>query len=291
MRVWPDAVEAVADLIQAFTGAGVSLQPAITSFGPDEGYETDPEAPVLIKGYVPGVLPAARRRALRRAVVHAGLASALAAPLRYASLREEDWAETWKAFYAVDRLGRVVVRPAWLPYDPSPGDAVVSLDPGVAFGTGQHPTTRMCLLLLQDYLAANDRVIDVGTGSGILAIAAVQLGASACLAFDTEELAVKAARANVDLNGLAARIRVEPGSIEVAAGEPPFDLCLANINAATITALAPALHRCLRPGGVLVASGIIEAYLAGCEAALIEAGFAIEKRLTDGDWRALAARR
>jgi ribosomal protein L11 methyltransferase len=291
LRVRPAASEAVADFLQAVTGAGVTIEPAITAFGPDEGYDLDLEAPLTLKAYAGGRLDGTARRRLRRALDRAGLSEGLVGRLRFRPVQEEDWSETWKEFYEIDRVGRVVIRPAWRPYAAAADEVVVSLDPGMAFGTGQHPTTRMCLDLLQRLSGPGDRVIDVGTGSGILAIAAIGLGARHCLAFDTEELAVKAAGDNLRLNGLSEQISLAHGSIEVAAAAPPFDLALANINAAAIVALAPALSRCLKPAGWLVASGIIAERLAECEAALTAAGFRVEQRRADGDWRALAARR
>jgi ribosomal protein L11 methyltransferase len=291
LRARPGAVEALASLLQDRLGSGVTIEPPIRAFGPDEGYEIDESAPVLLKGYVEGPIPAAERRALRRAIENAGLADALASPIRYAVVRQEDWAEAWKEHYRVERLGRVVIRPAWRGLEPRPDDVVVSLDPGMAFGTGQHPTTRMCLLLLQELTETPTRVVDVGTGSGILAIAALGLGARECFGFDTEELAVKAARENVALNQMTGRIRIEHGGVEVMAGLRPFDLAFANITAGTIMAIASVLHDSLALGGRLIASGIIGERQAVCEAALTEAGFRIDKRLEEGDWRALLATR
>jgi ribosomal protein L11 methyltransferase len=291
LRARPDAVEALASFLQDRLGSGVTIEPPIRAFGPDEGYEIDESAPVLLKGYVEGSFPGTERRALRRSIESAGLAEALAAPVRYAVVRQEDWAETWKEHYQVERLGRIVIRPAWRGFEPLPGDVVVSLDPGMAFGTGQHPTTRMCLLLLQELTGVSERVVDVGTGSGILAIAAIGLGARECFGFDTEELAVKAARENVALNEMTERIRIEHGGVEVMAGLPPFDLAFANITAGTIMTIAQTLYDSLVPGGRLIASGIIGERQAVCEAALTDAGFRIDRRLEEGDWRALTATR
>jgi len=184
----------------------------------------------------------------------------------------------------------VVVRPTWREYEPGQGETVVSLDPGMAFGTGQHPTTRMCLAALQELLRHGDLVLDLGTGSGILAIAAAALGAGRCLALDRDEQAVKAATANVALNAAEALVEVRRGSIEAVGGER-YDLVVANINAATVSDLAGDLWLALRPGGTLVAGGIISEQEGRCAAALTSAGLGVDRTLAEGEWRTLVARR
>ncbi len=331
LRVRPAAVEDVATLLQDFSGAGVAIEPPIEALGPDEGYVLDERAPHLLRAYHYGAVSKGRRVALRRRLRERELAAAVVSRLAWRTLREEDWAEAWKAHYDIERLGRVVIRPAWRAYEPQPGDVVVSLDPGMAFGSGQHATTRMCVEAMQRAAgnaqpgaqqATRDRqrgaqeatgsaqhghrqpssgdaaaferrvdVLDLGCGSGILAIAAVALGARRCLAVDIEEQAVAAAVANAALNGLEERISVRLGSLDAVAGDETFDLVLANINAATVIALAAGVYARTRLGGVVVASGIIADRAPACEQALLDAGFAIEDRLADGDWRAIVARR
>jgi ribosomal protein L11 methyltransferase len=161
----------------------------------------------------------------------------------------------------------------------------------MAFGTGQHPTTRMCLQALQELLRPGDEVLDLGTGSGVLALAAAALGARSVLAVDTEEQAVAAARGNVALNQAQGRVEVLAGSIDAAGDGRKFDLVLANINAATVSSLAAQITRALKPAGILVAGGIIAEREAGCVAALAAAGRRVNRRLQDGDWRTLIARK
>lgn len=290
LRVQPAATEAIAELLQQFTGSGVSIEPPIEALGPDEGYVLDEDAPVLIRGYVYGVVPAGRRSGLRRRLQRAGLLGQIGGRIGWRTIREEDWAEAWKAHYQVQRVGRLVIRPAWRDYEPREAEVVVALDPGMAFGTGQHPTTRMCLELLQEALRGGDRVLDLGSGSGILALAALLLGARAAVAVDIEDQAVAATTANAALNRLQERISVRQGSLNVVAREGPFDLVLANINAATLIALAAGLHRALVPGGCLIASGIIAARAAECLEAFRATGLRLERALEDGDWRAYALR-
>jgi ribosomal protein L11 methyltransferase len=291
LRVQPGHAEAVAEFLQEATGAGVTIEPAIEALGPDEGYTLDYEAPVVLKAYIDGEAPAATRRALRRRLRRRGLTNAVQGRIVWRTIREEDWAETWKEHYDIERVGRVIIRPAWREYTATAGEVVVSLDPGMAFGTGQHATTRMCLLALQELAQPDDRVLDLGTGSGILALAAIALGVQAKVyAADTEEQAVQAATANAALNDASDRIEVAHGSLDTMSAHAPFDLILANINGATITALASDLATALKSGGVLVAAGIIDEREAQCLAALRAAGLVIEGRLAEGDWRGFICR-
>ena len=294
LRARPDAVEAVAELLQELTGNGVTIEPAIEALGPDEGYRLDAAAPSTLRAYARGSVSAtALRFAVEDALREAGLGAA-ATSLSWRLIKEEDWAEAWKAHYDVERVGRIVVRPVWREYEPQPGEVVVVLDPGMAFGTGQHATTRMCLQALQlqatSHKLQGGNVLDLGCGSGVLAIAAVALGARRVLAVDVEEQAVAATRSNAALNGMQGRVEARLGSIEAVAGEGPFDLVLANINAATLSALAHYLARSLKPDAALVAGGIIAEREEGCRAALEAAGLRVERTLSEGDWRMLVLR-
>src|SRR5262249_26962705 len=187
-------------------------------------------------------------------------------------------------------------------------EVIVELDPGMAFGTGLHPTTRNCLLALEDTLHHGDRVLDVGTGSGILAIAALKLGAASVLALDVSSVVVEAGQANATTNGVQGRMKTQLATLEGAAGEPFFplprdvtvltseqlgtyDLVLANIIARVIGQLAPALVRATRPGGTLIASGIIEERRGEAEAPPWGAGARVAAGLGGGGWGALGGRR
>lgn len=175
-------------------------------------------------------------------------------------VRNEDWAEGWKQHFGAVRIGpRLVVKPTWEEFAPEPGDVVVNLDPGMAFGTGTHGTTRLCLEALAalfEERSAPKRVLDVGTGSGILAIAAAALGARRVLACDIEEEACRTAAENARLNGLAERIEVTGQPLEALEGA--FDVVLANILAEENVRLADELVGRLAPGGTLVLSGILQ---------------------------------
>ncbi|HEX5368544.1 MAG TPA: 50S ribosomal protein L11 methyltransferase [Dehalococcoidia bacterium] len=306
LRVAPEACEATADLLQELTGNGVTIEPPIEALGPDEGYVLDEVAPMRLLAYVYGPVSGSRRATIRRQIVAAGLGEAIAGRLGWQMIREEDWAEAWKEHYDIERVGRLVVRPAWREYTAAPGEIVVSLDPGMAFGTGQHPTTRMCMAALQEegHQAPGNsqrgsrkeqggpgRVLDLGSGSGILAIAAIAMGAEWVLAIDTEEQAVEASISNAALNGMQDRITVRGGSIEAVAGDGPFDCILANINAAAVSSLAQAMADEMKPGAWLSAGGVIAEKEAGARAAIEAAGLGIERVMQDGDWRTFVARK
>jgi ribosomal protein L11 methyltransferase len=289
LRVRPEFAEAVSDLLGELTGAGVAIEPAIATLGPDEGYTLDPVAPPLLKAYLYGPVTRGRRSHLSRRIRGSSPAGAITGLLRWYEIREEDWAESWKQYYEIQHVGRVVVRPAWLEYKALPGEVVVALDPGMAFGTGQHPTTRMCLAAMQEIDLTDSRVLDLGAGSGVLGLAAVALGAKYCLAVDIEEQAVTAAIANTKLNLAQDRVEVRHGSIDAAFGASAFDAVFANINAAAISSLAREIADVMKPGGTLLAGGIIEERLAQPREALAKAGFQTEKVLAEGDWRTIVA--
>lgn len=200
-------------------------------------------------------------------------------------ISEEDWAESWKAHYEPVVVGRVVVKPSWLglPNDVPRDAVIVELDPQMAFGTGTHPTTKLALLALQEVLQMGDRVADVGTGTGILAIAAALLGAQVVYATDNDPVAVMAAQQNAARNGVAALVRVEQR--EYLAGVPgDLDVIVANISPRAIIELGePAAER-LRTGGHFICSGVTEASEGEVRTALAAAGFVETARQVNDQW-------
>jgi len=304
-------VEAAAEVLRRHCPGGVSIEEPILPADGEDSYALDPGRPAAVRAYLPrhGDLPQ-RRRALWRELGALGLAPALRTRWR----REEEWAEAWKRFFGIERVGRrLVVCPTWIDYAPRAEEVVIRLDPGMAFGTGQHPTTRLCLEALESRLRPGQEVpgraptqtrvagprlgaprwvLDVGTGSGILAIAAALLGATRVIALDIDPVAVGVARENVALNGVEGRVQVVEGSLGAAgplpgADAPRFDVVLANVSSVGISEMAPALARALAPGGTLIASGIGDASVGVCRGALEKAGLSVLDQAHRDGWCAL----
>ena len=286
-------VEAVEGCLDDITPDGMAIEEPYVPLGPDEGVRLEPWRPTIFKIYlhVDELLEEQRRS------ITARLATLpFDVETRERTIREEDWAQSWKEFFQVERVGRrLVIRPTWRDYTPQPDDLVLDLDPGMAFGTGQHATTRLCLRLLEDFVKPGVEALDLGCGSGILSLAAAKLGCARVLALDILPVAVEATRANAEANGVAATVEAELGSLGEAwpsvSTVPAFDLIVANINASIIAQLAPAIAAGLRPGGVFLGSGIIEERIDEPLLALAAAGLRIEDILAEGDWRATVARR
>jgi ribosomal protein L11 methyltransferase len=296
-----EAVEAVSEILTRFAPGGTSVEPGFGLTNEGLGAVVDPTKPAIVRAYLPGLDPDGVRQAIARATTALGHLQAFGlrpiGELQTSLVRETDWAEAWKSHFPVLRVGRrMVIRPTWRRHRRQPGDVVLSLDPGMAFGTGLHPTTRLCLAALETLAdegrvaggpAGSARVLDVGCGSGILAIAAGKLGARDLLGVDTDPIAVESTLANACLNGLTRRIRVRQGSVPT--GEPPFDLVLANLIASLLVQLAPDLRAELAPGGRILASGIFRDREADVVAAFGAAGLTMGRRWAEEDWVALEA--
>ena len=294
-----EAVEAVSEILSRVAPGGTSVEPAFELIDEGLGARVDPTRPAVVRAYVPARDLAAAEAAAARAD---GALDRLRAfdlrpigPLVTRVVDEADWAEAWKAHFPVLHVGRrIVVRPTWRRHRAAPGEVVIALDPGMAFGTGLHPTTRLCLAGLEAFSdaagpggLAGARVLDVGCGSGILAIAALRLGAADVLGIDIDPIAIEATVANADRNGLRGALRARIGSLP--SGEPPVDLVLANLIASLLVRLAGELAAALRPGGSLLASGIFIDREAEVALALAWAGLRVDRRWAEGDWVALLA--
>jgi ribosomal protein L11 methyltransferase len=205
------------------------------------------------------------------------------------SLKEEDWATAWKAYFKPARIGkRFLIKPTWEQVDPLPDDIILELDPGMAFGTGTHPTTTLCLKALENIVKPGQKVFDLGTGSGILAIAAAKLGAEV-EAVDLDSVAVRVAQENVDLNHVSESVRVLRGDLgTVLSGQA--EVVIANIIADIILMLLADLKRILSPEGEFLASGIIEHRACDVEEGMKKAGLEILERVEDSGWILLRAR-
>ncbi|MCR4441340.1 MAG: 50S ribosomal protein L11 methyltransferase [Peptococcaceae bacterium] len=269
VKTGAEAVEAVADAFFRLGAGGVVIEEpevirAMTESGCWDDYEFPEErlnrSYSLVTGYLPvnGGLPA-KLEELRESL--AEIARRLGKEpyeINIATVREEDWASSWKAFFKPVKLGsRLVVRPTWEEYAPSGEEIVVDIDPGMAFGTGSHITTILCARLLEKYTYPAMRVIDVGTGTGILAICAARLGAGEVVALDCDQTAVDTAAENVKKNRMEDVVKVEKCDL-LSGLRTKADLVVANIIADVIVRLLPQVRTRLRPGGVFIASGITD---------------------------------
>lgn len=207
-------------------------------------------------------------------------------------VKDEDWEESWKKYYHTFKVGRrLVIKPSWEEYQPADGEKIIEIDPGMAFGTGIHASTRFCLRFIDQYIKGQERVVDAGCGSGILSIAAAHLGAARVFAMDIDDLAARIARENVNLNGFDHIIEVRSGDIGEELASLTADVILANITAEVVVDLIPAAAAALREGGWFFGSGIVEGRWPGVQKQLEKCGFRIEQVLTDVDWIGVAARR
>ena len=310
----PEAVEAVSEILARVAPGGVSVEPGFTLVDEGLGAAVDPAAPATVRAYLPAGDAAAARRAtgeVDRALGHLqafGLREI--GELRTQVVHESDWAMAWKRHVGVLRIGHgIVIRPTWRRHRRLPGDVVIAMDPGMAFGTGLHPTTRLCLAGIERWAdegllrggrpgvadgppglpPAPARLLDVGCGSGVLAITAGLLGAGLLVGIDTDPIAVEATLANARRNRVARRLRAWRGSLPSGAG--PFDLVAANLIASVLVRLAPDLAAELRPGGRLLASGIFVDREPDVRAAFASAGLRVLRRDAEGDWVALEAQR
>jgi ribosomal protein L11 methyltransferase len=282
-----EAAEAISEIFNRYGegGAVVEEQPGVAL-----------RSPMVLKTYLPEDADLEQRRLqLEEALWHLRQIYPFPEP-QFCTLAERDWANAWKERYCIQHVGdHLIVRPSWLDYTPKPWEIVVTLDPGLAFGTGLHPTTRLCLIELKKRLHPSMRVLDLGTGSGILAVFAAKLGAGSVLALDTDSTAVDVARANIALNGVEAQVQAMVGSLreegDGASQKLVYDMIMVNILAQVIKELAPNLTMALAPGGLLIASGIIDDQIESTESVLEVEGVKIVDRHRQGDWVALVGKK
>ena len=273
IQVPPEYVEPVSYLFERY-GLGLSVEPTGDNL-------------VLLRTYLPNT----SKRRMARIEVGVNLVKSIEpmGELQVKEIEEADWESAWKAHFSLLNVGRrLVIKPSWIEYEPRPDDVVIELDPGMAFGTGYHPSTRMCLEALEDLIRPGMRVLDLGTGSGILTIAAAKLGASSIVALDVDPIAIKVARKNLRDCGLTTEAQLAKGGLpHRLAHDSWFDLVMANITLRVIQDAAPYIWRSLRPGGTLLTSGIIEDQRADLEESLESAGFSHLETYIVQDWVAL----
>ena len=311
--------ERASDVLRAVTRGDTWIETPFSQADLESDAVLSTNGASFVRGYVDhaadgGVAVAERARA---ALATAGIV----VEVTHGRVAEADWAEAWKEHFHVERFGeRIVVVPSWREFTPGPADIVLTLDPGMAFGTGQHETTRMCLEALERRVTDGARVLDVGCGSGILSIAAAKLGARQVVALDIDPNCVRITRENASANGVAEIVYAVEGSLgadgdsdrhvdtearraaDASAGDdarsaPPaprgplagFDIVVANIIARVIIELAAPIVAALAPGGRLIASGIIAAREDELATALRAAGLRVESSRTMGEWRCIEA--
>lgn len=283
VKVGAETAEAVAEVFSRYAyhrGVVIEAGPGSWSAGP-----------VVVRAYlaVDDELGHKQRR-VEEALWHLGQIQPIPDPA-FRIVAEAEWADLWKKQLKVLRIGQhIVIRPSWLEYAPQSRDVVVQLDPGMAFGTGLHPTTQLCLLALEEHLRPGMTVLDLGTGSGILAIAAAKLGAERVMAVDSDPQAVDIARDNVAINNVGGMVRVAHGSLTGIT--ECYDLVMVNIVARVIEDLVrEGLVTRLRPGGKMVTAGIVADQEPAVAAALNQGGFILAGRRQENDWVSLLAKR
>ena len=281
-------VEPLTSLFLKYGHAGVAVEEP-GGFNPDEGESPPDSGHVRVMTYLP-VGPTTRSR---EGSIDVGVRlMAQLGPVSKLHSREVDeaeWQYTWREHFHTLHVGsRTVIVPTWRSYTPSPGDVVIELDPGMAFGTGHHPTTTMCLAALEELVSRGCSVLDLGCGSGILSIAAAKLGASEVLGLDIDPTAVETAAANVKQNGVDAVVTVYEGTLPYASLKPGgYDVVVANISSTVIGDLAVNLAQAVNPGGTFVASGLLDQSRGPVVERLEEAGLSLSRAEVDGDWVAL----
>lgn len=290
-----EAADLVANiLIEEGCGGAAVTGPSVRASGPYELSDHLPSnGPTVLTAYLPvddrleGKLQSIRDRvrALPKTEVDIGPGEINVKPVD-----EADWASAWKSFFKAVEIGRLLIKPSWEDVGTKPEQVIVEIDPGMAFGTGNHPTTQLCMLALEKYIEGGERVLDVGTGSGVLAIAAAKLGASEIHSTENDPVAVDAAVENVRRNGVCDRVKVElsesPSSVKGR-----FDLVVANITANVILGMAEDIANAAKPGGLLITSGLIESRSDEIAGQLTELGFELVEKGIEDEWVVLVMRK
>ena len=278
-------VEPVAELFRRFGKGGVAIEEA-GGYNPDEG-ESPPERPnAILRTYMPQT-PAYRSN---REMIHIGVELIAKitelSGLEERDIAEQEWEDAWKAHFTPLRIGeKLVVQPPWRRGEERPGDIVIEIDPGLAFGTGHHPTTHRVLEAMERLLKPGQNVLDVGSGSGILTVGAAKLGAGKIIGVEIDNIALKAGRANLRANGVSGAARFYAGTLpNPHVPDGWADLVLANVNSVALVKLAPGLANAVRPGGWLVAAGILTERQRSVEDAFQTANLRIDRRIYDDDW-------
>lgn len=287
------AVDLIADVFYGLDAKGVVIDDPLLE--PEESWAPDAVARP-IRPAVTGYLPMDDQYENRRHVLEQLVGRLVGGhvndhAIEYLLVDEEDWAESWKEFFWPHKItARMVVKPTWREYEAEPGQLVIEIDPGMAFGTGTHPTTSLCLQLLEEHLRSGDAVLDVGTGSGILLIAAAKFGASHLIGIDFDAMAVDVARKNLIQNN------IDLSTVSLTCGDlvqdvtDTYDVVVANILAEVIIELLDDVTAVVKPGGLFICSGIIKSLQADVMEKMFACGFDILEQRQDEDWVALVGK-
>ncbi len=285
----PEFVEPVSELFRRYADREVIVQEE-GDWDPDNDHDVDKVPHTVV---VMTCIPLDATADSRREMIDVGvrLISYLQPGiyLKHKVVSEEEWENSWKAQFTVYRIGeRLIIKPTWHNYDPSPDDVVIELDPGMAFGTGHHPTTKLCLEQIERWMVPGMRVLDLGTGSGILAIAASKLGAQCITGLDTDGTAIQVASANAVQNDVT-NFKLIHGTIPaVRLPKNSFDLALANVTANVIISSVEPLAEILKTQGLLIASGILSERQLEVEDQ-IGKRFLVKESFVDGEWLTILA--
>jgi ribosomal protein L11 methyltransferase len=287
------AADLIGDVFYGFGLKGVVVDDP--ELEPDEGWGSDAKGPpeqFAITGYFPNTQDASEySRILESKIGQLGKEMGFTFTLNLRRIDEEAWAESWKAFFWPEHItDRIVVKPTWREYTPKPGEIILEIDPGMAFGTGTHPTTAMCVHQIERYLETGVSFMDVGTGSGILMLAAAKMGAKRLVGLDNDDIAVRVAADNMQLN------RIDPGSYQLNTGhlaesiDGRFDFIAANILFDVVMELLDTIHHHLKKSGILVCSGIILRNADKVIEKMTRKGYEILEVLTREEWVCIAGR-
>ena len=305
IKVAPQAVEAVTDILYGLGAQGVAIDEPVDveRLREDELYwdyidekllENDTEETKIMAYFseeetnLPEKIAVIKEKI--RNLTEFGL-SIGSGTVELSNVNQEDWESAWKQYFKpVHVTDRIVVKPEWEEYSPQEGEIVIEIDPGMAFGTGTHETTSMCINQIEKNLKAGDRVIDIGSGSGILSMAAVLLGAEKATGVDLDPVAVRVALENVELNNLQDKIDILHGNLTDVIREKA-DIVVANIMADIILILLEDVREFIKDDGLFISSGIIQEKRAAVEARLLEKNFSIVEVETKGEWCAITAQK
>lgn len=286
----PEYAEPMSEIFHRYGHGGVAIEQE-AGYNPDEGESPPVPDFVTVKTYLPVDNTTERRRNQIDIGVRLVAHLATISPLKEKYVEEEDWQNAWKEHFDPLRIGRhLVICPTWRTVETSESDILIHLDPGMAFGTGHHPTTRTCMEILERDTKPGDRILDVGCGSGILSVVAVKVGATSALGLEIDPVAARAGEENVRINGIEDKVQIVQGTLPSPLAEArSFDIVAANISAKVVTNLAQHLIDSVAIGGKLIAGGIIEPHVEDVTKALNAVGASIDETFIDGDWVTLLA--